>query len=69
MDVLFGLPQKSQQEVAIVIPYMEICFLGIKHAAADKHVASYKTQKIDNVSDIIITMSQFHRLAYMLGMQ
>ena len=45
---------KSQQEVAIVMPYMEICFFG-NQAEVDEHVASCKNQKIDNVSVIILT--------------
>ena len=56
MDALFGLPRKKSAGSSYRDALHGDLFFG-NQAAVDEHVASYKAQKIDNVSVIIIIMS------------
>ena len=65
MDALFGLPRKKSAGSSYRDALHGDLFFG-SQAEVDEHVASYKNQKIDNVSVIILTKGYFHRLTYSL---
>ena len=54
MDALFGLPRKKLAGSSYRDALHGDLFFG-SQAEVDEHVASYKNQKIDNVSVIILT--------------
>ena len=54
MDALFGLPRKKSAGSSYRGALHGDLFFG-SQAEVDEHVASYKNQKIDNVSVIIYT--------------
>ena len=56
MDALFGLPRKKSAGSSYRDALHGDLFFG-NQAAVDEHVASYKTQKIDSVSVVLIIMS------------